>query len=182
MFLSFLPRRPALLILPALLAALPGLALAQAQPRVPPAMQQDLETLQRYADEVNRRSQGGRGGPPPAAPAASPTPAPAAPAAQAGSERDPFEVSPQLRESSLRNRPGSTLGGAGGAINRHLRIRAMARGPEGGIAQLEAGKEVVTVRDGDELVVDGIPYTVHVERDGLLLRGSAAPQFRMLVR
>lgn len=182
MFLFSLPRRPALLILSALLTALPGLALAQAQPRVPPAMQQDLETLQRYADEVNRRSQGGRGGPPPAAPAASPPPAPAAPAAQAGIERDPFEVSPQLRESSLRNRPGSTLGGAGGAINRHLRIRAMARGPEGGIAQLEAGKEVVTVRDGDELVVDGIPYTVHVERDGLLLRGSAAPQFRMLVR
>lgn len=180
MFLSSLPRRPALLILPALLAALPGLAVAQA--RVPPAMQQDLETLQRYADEVNRRSQGGRNSPPPAAPAASPTPAPAAPAAQAGIERDPFEVSPQLRESSLRNRPGSTLGGAGGAINRHLRIRAMARGPEGGIAQLEAGKDVVTVRDGDELVVDGIPYTVHVERDGLLLRGSAAPQFRMLVR
>lgn len=177
MFLSSLPRRPALLILPALLAALPGLAAAQA--RVPPAMQQDLETLQRYADEVNRRSQGSRGGPPPAAPAASPTPASSA---QAGIERDPFEVSPQLRESSLRNRPGSTLGGAGGAINRHLRIRAMARGPEGGIAQLEAGKDVVTVRDGDELVVDGIPYTVHVERDGLLLRGSAAPQFRMLVR
>ena len=139
-------------------------------------MRANLQTIGQYAQEVSRRSGAA------AVPPTGTTPTPEATPAPAVAARDPFEVSPQLRESSLRNRPGSTLGGAGGAINRHLRIRAMARGPEGGIAQLEAGKDVVTVRDGDELVVDGIPYTVHVERDGLLLRGSAAPQFRMLVR
>jgi hypothetical protein len=145
--------------------------------KVPPAMKQDLETLQRYADEVNRRT--GRRDQSATAPSVPPATPPANTAASL--ERDPFEVSSQLRESGMRARAGGTLGDAG-ALNRNLRIRAMARGPAGGIAQIEAGKDVITVRDGDELVVDGIRYTVHIERDSLVLRGAGAPQFRMLVR
>jgi hypothetical protein len=175
-------RRPCHVLLALAFALTAPLVCAEARPlasvKAPPNMKQDLETLQRYADEVNRRSDNRSAAPPAAAPAATTTPA-TAPTASV--ERDPFEVSPQLRESGLRARTGGGLGD-NGALNRTLRIRAMARGPEGGIAQIEAGKDVITVRDGDELVVDGIRYTVHIERDSLVLRGAGAPQFKMLVR
>ncbi|MDR1351386.1 MAG: hypothetical protein LBJ59_11565 [Zoogloeaceae bacterium] len=94
-------------------------------------------------------------------------------------ERDPFEVSPQLREGG-RNRRVSQAEGV--SISRNLRLRALARGNSGGVAQIQSGREILTVHDGDELDVDGIRYTVRVEPDGLVLRGAGAPQYRMLVR
>ncbi|MDR2164926.1 MAG: hypothetical protein LBO79_04705 [Zoogloeaceae bacterium] len=95
-------------------------------------------------------------------------------------DRDPFEVSPRLREAgSQRGRPAPT---DGVTLSRELRLRALARGPEGGIAQIQTRNELILVHDGDELDVNGIRYTVHVEADGLVLRGAGAPQFRMLIR
>jgi hypothetical protein len=95
-------------------------------------------------------------------------------------ERDPFEVSPRLREGSGRaSRFGSQ---EGMRLNQLLRLRAVVRGPGGGIAKIESGKDVIVVRDGDELDVNNIRYTVTVEADGVLLRGAGAPQYKMLVR
>ncbi|MDR2164879.1 MAG: hypothetical protein LBO79_04460 [Zoogloeaceae bacterium] len=95
-------------------------------------------------------------------------------------ERDPFEVSPQLRAGGRNRRIGQM---ESVTISRALRLRALARGPSGGVAKIQLGRgEIITVYDGDDLDVDGIRYTVRVERDGLVLRGSGAPQYRMLVR
>lgn len=96
-------------------------------------------------------------------------------------ERDPFEVSPRLRENS--GRAPSRFGPQEGMkLNQLLRLRAVVRGPEGGIAKIESGRDVIVVRDGDELDVNNIRYTVTVEADGVLLRGAGAPQYKMLVR
>jgi hypothetical protein len=95
-------------------------------------------------------------------------------------ERDPFEVSPRLRESSGRAPRFSQQEGM--RLNQLLRLRAVVRGPEGGIAKIQSGRNVIVVRDGDELDVNNIRYTVTVEADGVLLRGAGAPQYKMLVR
>jgi hypothetical protein len=95
-------------------------------------------------------------------------------------DRDPFEVSPRLRESGGRT---SRFGPQEGmALSQILRLRAVVRGPDGGIAKIESGRDVIIVRDGDELDVNNIRYTVTVEADGVLLRGAGAPQYKMLVR
>ncbi|MDR0717344.1 MAG: hypothetical protein LBF50_08005 [Azoarcus sp.] len=95
-------------------------------------------------------------------------------------DRDPFEVSPRLREGNSRNnRPNMQ---EGMALNQLLRLRAVVRGPEGGIAKIQSGNNTLVVRDGDEIDVNGIRYTVYVEADGLMLRGAGAPQYKMLVR
>ena len=95
-------------------------------------------------------------------------------------ERDPFEVSPRLRESSGRAPRFNQQEGM--RLNQILRLRAVVRGPEGGIAKIQSGRNVIVVRDGDELDVNNIRYTVTVEADGVLLRGAGAPQYKMLVR
>jgi hypothetical protein len=96
------------------------------------------------------------------------------------SDRDPFEVSPRLRESSGRASRFNQQEGM--ALSQILRLRAVVRGPDGGIAKIESGRDVIIVRDGDELDVNNVRYTVTVEADGVLLRGAGAPQYKMLVR
>lgn len=147
-------------------------------PQTPPAIQQDMEVIQRYRDEVERRTHNQTSGQ-----AASRTPATSVAPVAVAVERDPFEVSPQLRESNRRNRNGG-IGGTqeGVVLSRALHLKAIARGPSGGVARIQSGRDVLTVRDGDELDVDGMRYTVHVEQDGLVLRGAGAPQFKLLVR
>jgi hypothetical protein len=95
-------------------------------------------------------------------------------------DRDPFEVSPRLREDNARNNRAGMQEGM--ALNQSLRLRAVVRGPEGGIAKIQSGGTTLIVRDGDEIDVNGIRYTVYVEADGLMLRGAGAPQYKMLVR
>jgi hypothetical protein len=95
-------------------------------------------------------------------------------------DRDPFEVSPQLREGNNNRR---IVRQDGAALNQLLRLHAIVRGPEGGIAKIQIGKDKpIVVRDGDELDVGGIRYIVAVEADGLMLRGAGAPQYKMQVR
>ncbi|MDR1661938.1 MAG: hypothetical protein LBR95_05880 [Azoarcus sp.] len=164
-------------------SALAGGAAAQTRlpPGTPPAIQRDVETIDRYYAEADKRSgEGGeeaRGG-------ARFTPLVIAPPRTSitpnAPERDPFEVSPRLRAGNARaprfdQQEGMTL-------SQILRLRAVVRGPQGGIAKIESGKDVIVVRDGDELDVNNIRYTVTVEADGVSLRGAGAPQYKMLVR
>jgi hypothetical protein len=182
------------------LAAASAGAQTNLPPETPEPIRKDLETIRKYQNEVDRLSRRevdrlSRRDPPPTAPdeagaeglqfksitVAPPRTSitPDAPIRAVGNlERDPFEVSPQLRES--RNR--RVAQGDGVTISRSLRLRALARGPSGGVAQIQAGREVLLVHDGDDLDVDGIRYTVHVEADGLVLRGAGAPQYKLLVR
>lgn len=165
-------------------------------PETPEAIRRDMETIEKYRAEVERLSGGTTKAPPEkpgettpsteqplftpltvAPPHTSITPDPAR-RASGGTERDPFEVSPRLRESG-RNR--STMPD-GMALNQALRLRAVVRGVDGSIAKIQSGQDTIIVRDGDELDVNGIRYTVKVEADGLVLRGSGAPQYKMLVR
>jgi hypothetical protein len=161
-------------------------------PETPEAIRRDMETIEKYRAEVERLS--GSSGKAPekpgeAKPAAEPlfpplvvAPPPTSitpdPTRRAGTERDPFEVSPRLRESGGRNRSAPD----GMALSQALRLRAVVRGVDGGIAKIQSGQDTIIVRDGDELDVNGIRYTVKVEADGLVLRGSGAPQYKMLVR
>ncbi|MDR2688306.1 MAG: hypothetical protein LBB76_00940 [Azoarcus sp.] len=179
-------------------------------PETPPAIVRDMRVIQNYRAEVERRTGvsqtaaapgnasgssgggdsggGGAAGETPmfaplvvAPPRTSITPDAPAGTRPGAPERDPFEVSPQLRESGPRN---SRVGGMqeGMVLNLNLRLKAMVRGPEGGMAQVQSSNGIFTVYEGDELEVNGIRYTVHIERDGLLLRGAGAPQYKMRVR
>ncbi|MDR0529001.1 MAG: hypothetical protein LBG69_05255 [Zoogloeaceae bacterium] len=97
--------------------------------------------------------------------------------------RDPFEVSARLRESKVTvGRSGQR---EGTVLSKHLRLKAVVRGPGGAIAKIESGvtgKETFIVQDGDELELDGVRYIVKVEADGLTLSGAGAPQYKMLIR
>ncbi|MDR2625848.1 MAG: hypothetical protein LBC37_05905 [Zoogloeaceae bacterium] len=168
---------------------LPGAAQTSALPEgTPAAIRRDLATVQRYHEEVarhlndrTRSANGAHAG----TNAANPAPSRAAPPSPETStareipERDPFEVSPRLLEARPRSRLPT---GDSAALARNLRLRALARGPAGGVAQIQSGRELLTVHDGDELDVDGIRYTVRLEADGLVLRGAGAPQYRLQVR
>jgi hypothetical protein len=149
-------------------------------PETPPTIVEGMEVIDKYREEVEKRTGGGAGFTPltVAPPRTSITPdAPRRAIDEV--ERDPFEVSPRLRESAARS-PRVDDGGM--KLDRMLRLLAVVRGPEGGIAKIESGKETFVVRDGDELDVNDIRYTVKVEADGVVLRGAGAPQYKMQVR
>jgi hypothetical protein len=167
-------------------------ALAAAQTRLPagmsPAIQRDVAAIDQHNGEVNKRvggekgkvDTGSEGGARFAPQAIAPPRTSIAPGPSDTPERDPFEVSPRLREDSGRTSRFSQQGGM--ALSQILRLRAVVRGPQGGIAKIQSGKNVIIVRDGDEIDVNNIRYTVTVEADGVLLHGAGAPQYKMLVR
>ncbi|MDR0702500.1 MAG: hypothetical protein LBF61_08885 [Azoarcus sp.] len=175
---------------------------AAAQTRLPagtPAvLRRDVESIDKYYAEVNKRAGGGKtadgvgatdkgedeGEAADVAGGTRFTPLAVAPPRTSitpdAPDRDPFEVSPRLREGNAR---ASRFGPQEGMrLNQMLRLRAAVRGPRGGIAKIESGKDVIVVQDGDELDVNNIRYTVTVEADGVMLRGAGAPQYKMLVR
>ena len=154
-----------------------GAAVAQElPPETPEAIRRDMETIGKYRDEVEKRIGAPLSVAPPRTSITPDAPRPAFDEA----ERDPFEVSPRLREGNSRARRAGAQEGM--ALNRALRLVAVVRGPGGGLAKVKSGQEELVVRDGDELDVNGIRYTVTVEADGLTLRGAGAPQHKMLVR
>ena len=145
------PRHPtARWLLTLALAALPWPAAAQnpaeklaADPNtsLTQDMRADLQTIGRYAQEVSRRA-GAPALPPTgttAPAAAAPTPAPVA--------RDPFEVSPQLREG--RSYRYSGLPGANVLeVQRRVQVRAVIRSGQNTLAQLFIdNKDAITVMD-----------------------------------
>lgn len=169
----------------ALFSVLPMLAMAQ-QVRlppagIPPAVQRDGAMVGQYRDEPDERAAGEKKKVDGEASFATLTATPPKVSITPDMPgRDPFEVSPRLREDGGRSfRLGQQ---EGMVLSKNLRLRAVVRGPQGGIAKMESGNDVIIVRDGDELNVNDIRYTVTVEADGVLLRGAGAPQYKMLVR
>lgn len=152
--------------------------------RVPPSMAQDLETLRRYADEVGRRT-GAKAGrasrDTDEVPLRAPQPVPPS---VASVDRDPFEVSPRLRESGPR---GITTGAGGSRISRTWRLKALVSGPLGRIAQItslqdDPTMEAMTIRDKDEMDFEGQRYQVGVHADHVELTGKGAPQLKVIIR
>jgi hypothetical protein len=182
--------RPALLLLLLVSVGASAQSARELPPGTPEPIRRDLEVIQNHSNEVDRLKKGNANEARRQAESTGFTPLTLAPPKTSITpdapnrlidtiERDPFEVSPQLREGGRRGRISRT---EGVHINRNLRLRALARGANGGVAQIQAGREILTVHDGDELDVDGIRYTIHVEKEGLVLRGAGAPQYKMLVR
>jgi len=100
-------------------------------------------------------------------------------------ERDPFELPMHLLEVSPRqtgSRQMSQINNNVAVLKRELKLKALARGNGVGIAQIQWNKQIITASDGDELDFDGNRYMVRIDDDGLLLRGTSAPQHRIRVR
>jgi len=155
------------------LAATNATAQTKLPPGTPEPIARDMEVLDKYRAEVEKRIGIGQ-------PEAAAADAREAREEDGLPERDPFEVSSQLRESNVRApRVGP---GEGMTLSQILRLRAVVRGPDGGIAKIESGKDTIIVHDGDELDVNDIRYTVKIEADGVRLHGSGAPQYKLLVR
>lgn len=172
------------------------------QVNLPPSVRDDLSTIGRYADTVNRKLQPGAGATPANAPANAPAGAERAPRAEGPGRRldtlgDPFEVSPQLRSG---RRPGATFGGLPAAtkldLRRRVQVKAVLITAQGRAAQLEIdGKhaalgtrsaepgartegDTLTVMDG-ELVDFGDLGTFVVRisaREGVTLSNPGNPQ------
>ncbi|MDR1423622.1 MAG: hypothetical protein LBI92_03310 [Azoarcus sp.] len=161
-------------IVPFVLLSCVATAQTALPPETPQPIVEGMRVIDQYRAEVDRRTGNAAAGFSPlviAPPRTSITPdAP---------ERDPFEVSPRLRESTSTPRVGP---GEGMTLSDSLRLRAVVRGPDGGVAKIESGKDTLVVRDGDELNVNDIRYTVTVEADGVMLRGAGAPQYKLQVR
>jgi hypothetical protein len=105
-------------------------------------------------------------------------------------DRDPFELlpglAPQGQQRSGQQGFRSSFLPEGMSLNRSWRLKALARGPSGGIAQIQAGGEIITVYDGDEIELDGRAYTIQVEADGLVLsfvpKDPSSQKLKMRVR
>lgn len=157
----------------------PASALAKDQGKnLSPSMRDDLEVIGRYAAEVNRRTQ--KNGNAPGAPA--PVAAVPAPAPQEV-ERDPFEVSPQLKEG----RSGMRFSGLpkSGALDlqRRIQIKAIMVTAQGGLAQLLVnGKDAVTVMDGELIDLGEMgTHQVRIVKGMVELHAPGAPEGKKVV-
>ncbi len=180
------PRHPtARWLLTLALAALPWPAAAQnpaeklaADPNtsLTQDMRADLQTIGRDAQEVSRRA-GAPALPPTgttAPAAAAPTPAPVA--------RDPFEVSPQLREG--RSYRYSGLPGANVLeVQRRVQVRAVIRSGQNTLAQLFINnKDAITVMDKELIdLADFGTFQVNISGGTVALTDPSSPQGKKVV-
>lgn len=138
-----------------------------------PGMRENLETIGRYADTVNRRLAGhDTNG-----------------AASADSPRrfeqiaDPFEVSPQLRESG-KNKAFTGLPDAGRLeLQRQIEVRALLLIANRRVAQLAIrDKDLITVHDRELLDLGELGvFEVRIERDAVSLFNPSMPQATKLI-
>ncbi|MDR1936191.1 MAG: hypothetical protein LBS49_11550 [Candidatus Accumulibacter sp.] len=144
---------------------------------LPDAMREQLDTIGRYAAEVNRR--GGTTELPVNANAGPPA---LRPSRQIELGVDPFEVSPQLRDG--RGARFTGLPGAGVLeLQRRVQVRAVLRTARGALAQLLINnKDVITLMD-KELIDLGEMGTFQAEiRDGTVsLSDPGNPQGKRVV-
>lgn len=175
-----------------MLAALGGQARAQTPPARPqnPAselaadpqagisdpLRQQLETIGRYAAEVNRRAA------PSALPATAPTAAARTPR-QPDLMVDPFEVSPQLREGRNRS-PFTGLPGANVLeLKRRVQLRAVLRTAQGTLAQLLINdKDVVTIMDKELIDLGDLgTFQAEIQAGTVSLSNPNNPQGKKVV-
>lgn len=144
-----------------------------------PTMRDNLATIGRYAETVSRQASRNNNEAPPAESDGTNRRDPPA-ARRLDSLVDPFEVSPQLRDS---RRPGAGFGGLPATskldVQRQIQVQAVLVTARGRGAQLRVrGQQNIIVKDGE--LVDfgdlGI-FSVHVgSADGVTLSSPGAPQ------
>lgn len=193
------PRRAAALLIPLLiLAAAPALAQNKAldlardrNTEMHPSMRENLATIGRYAETVNRqvnklsgdeRNAAERTGAPPSPSSAAPRQA--SPNRRFEGIADPFEVSPQLRDTRR------TKGGFGGLpssskleLQRQIQLRALLIAPGGRAAQLGIRhQEAITVMDGELIDLGDLgTFHVRIDREGVTLSNPSLPQASKIV-
>ncbi|MFT3848573.1 MAG: hypothetical protein QM739_07775 [Propionivibrio sp.] len=138
-------------------------------------MRANLRTIGQYAQEVSRRA----GAAVPVSAAPHPAEAPPTPAA---TTRDPFEVSPQLREG--RNYRYSGLPGANVLeVQRRVQVRAVIRSGESTLAQLFINnKDAITVMDKELIdLADFGTFQVSISGGTVALTDPSNPQGKKVV-
>jgi len=136
-----------------------------------PAMRDNLETIGRYAETVNRRLE-------------------ARELAPGGAKNrrfeqvsDPFEVSPQLRDDRKGSAAFSGLPNAGRLeLQRQIQVEAILITTKNRIAQLNVRDQRITVMDG-ELVDLGTlgTFEIRIGRDSVTFSNPGAPQATKLI-
>lgn len=191
-----------MLRLSALFLLCPTVALAQARlpADAPASLKRDLQTLQRYYDEVGRRT-GNTEAPrllAPAEPAApegrEAMPAAPPPGHAALPERDPFDVTPELRKRANRRESGvgANLFPALPAAIPHMEVRALVAGPKPlAIVEIERPGErganktrTLTLREGDTITLeDGTTFLVKaIQNDVVAVQYGTDPGSEFLIR
>lgn len=182
-----LPRLACLLLLT--LAVTPGWAQNKAldlardkSVDLQPSLRDNLATIGRYAESVNRQAArlSGESSAAASAVAEAPNRRESLPTRRFDTMVDPFEVSPQLRDS---RRPGAAFSGLPATskldVQRQIQVQAVLVTARGRGAQLLVrGQQSILVKDGE--LVDfgdlGI-FSVHVgNADGVTLSSPGAPQ------
>lgn len=148
-----------------------------------PTMRENLATIGRYAESVNRQVGKLSGDPgqaepavPPEAPARREIPA----TRRLDTMIDPFEVSPQLRDG--RRSPGNFSGLPVASkldVQRQIQVKALLVTPRGRGAQLLVrGQQAILVKDGDLVDFGDLgTFTIHVGTDeGVTLTNPGLPQ------
>lgn len=144
-----------------------------------PSMRENLNTIGRYAESVNRQAGKHAGeavAPLPESPARKDTPA----ARRLDTMIDPFEVSPQLRDA--RRAPGNFNGLPVASkldVQRQIQVKALLVTARGRGAQLLVrGQQAILVKDGDLVDFGDLgTFTVHVSGDeGVALSNPGLPQ------
>jgi hypothetical protein len=84
-------------------------------------------------------------------------------------ERDPFEASPTLLSEgeASKRRANISIRTPNDAVFRALKLKALVRAKDGGVAQLTSGRELLTLYDGDEIALEGRRYKVGIHPDGV---------------
>lgn len=148
-----------------------------------PSMRENLETIGRYAETVNRQigKLSGNPGTTEAAPQPEPPIRREIPMARRlDSMIDPFEVSPQLREGRRSPTRFSGLPVASKLdVQRQIQVKALLITPRGRGAQLLVrGDQSILVKDGDLVDFGDLgTFTVHVGADeGVTLTNPGMPQ------
>ncbi|MDR2625272.1 MAG: hypothetical protein LBC37_02985 [Zoogloeaceae bacterium] len=89
------------------------------------------------------------------------------PAASGLPERDPFEASPTLLSEGEANKRRVNLRTPDNAIFRSLILKALVRASGGGVAQVQNGRDLITLYHGDEITLEGRRYKVEILSDGV---------------
>lgn len=149
------------------------------QTDIPAHLREQLDTIGRYAAEVNRRVVSPGQNTTPAAPAA-PT---ARGARQVGLTGDPFEVSPQLREGRSSYRFSGLPGANVLELQRRVQLRAVIRTPQGTLAQLLINnKDVVTIMDKELLDLGDLgTFQAEIQAGTVSLSNPSSPQGKKVV-
>lgn len=172
-----------------LLALCSAAGAAELPASTPDSLRTDLETINRYAAEVQKRS----GDPSPARAAASPPgPALKPPPTQpkpglATAARDPFAVSPRfLSKDKIRERRYYTFNPSGQASDLpEIKLKAIAHLGGGALAQIEvAGQGLYEVRQGQNVSLNGgsAVKVTHIGNGEVVLKAGSVDASTIVLR